>query len=109
MSAGRLGIMGKLSGGEPGTLQVEEAGDCGSSIEIVVDVGVSNCLDGVDGCTLTLALFPRRVCPFRFFFLLSGGGDECLALLGVTLRSIRNMRNIKAAMVMDAKMDGITP
>jgi hypothetical protein len=101
--------MGKLSGGEPGMLQVEETGDCGSSIEIVVDVGVSNCLGGVDGCILIFPLFPRRVCPFRFFFLLSGGGEVCLALLGLTLRSIRNMRNIKAAMVMDAIMDGITP
>lgn len=99
---------------EPGILQVEETGD-GGSIEIVVDMGVSNCLDGVEGCPLTLPLllllllFPRRVCPFRFFFLLSGGGDVCLVLRGVTFRSIRNMRNIKAAMVMDAKMDGMTP
>jgi len=103
-----LGIKGKVSGGEHGVLLVEEAGDCGS-IEIVVDVGVSNCLDGVDGCVLTLPLVPRRVCPLRFFFLLSGGGDVCLARLGLTLRSIRNMRNIKAAIVMDAKMDGTTP
>ena len=106
---GRWGINGKFSGGEDGKLQVEVTGD-GGSIESVVEVGVSNCLDGVDGCALILPLLlPRRVWPLRFFFLLSGGGDVCLARFGLTLRSIRNMRNIKAAMVMDAKMDGITP